>query len=186
MTDKKIVLFLDRDGVLNHRIVDGYVRSWDEWTWLPGVLEATTYFHEFAAVFVASNQQGVGKALMTEEALQQIMTQMRAEIHAVGGKLDTYFYCPHLKGVSCECRKPAIGMALQARKAYPEIDLKYAIMVGDSESDLLFGRNAGMKTVWIRTQPEDFLPRHLSCPIYDNLLEFAKDIPYLLDNWEHW
>ena len=82
-------LFLDRDGVINRRIIDGYVTSWEEFEFLPGVLDAMELLAgKFRYIMVITNQQGVGKGLMTMEQVDAIHDRMCLEIEAHGGRID--------------------------------------------------------------------------------------------------
>ena len=65
------------------------------------------------------------------------------------GRIDKIYHSPYLAIENHPTRKPSIGMALQAQQDFPHIDFNKSIMVGDSMSDMEFGRNAGMKTVYI-------------------------------------
>jgi histidinol-phosphate phosphatase family protein len=148
--DESWTLFLDRDGVVNQRIMDGYVQSWEGFHLLPGVLESMAVFsHAFGKIIMVTNQQGVGKKLMDEAALSQIHEHLKMKVQQAGGRLDAIYYCPDLASKPDNCRKPGIAMALQAKKDFPEIDFSKSIMVGDSESDMQFGKNAGMYTVFV-------------------------------------
>ncbi len=150
------VLFLDRDGVINQRIPNDYVKSWDEFVFLPKVKEALAIFTTiFSKIFVVTNQQGIGKGLMKEEMLHQIHQKMSDEFEKVGGHIRQVYYAPELHSENPVNRKPAIGMALQAKAQFPDIDLQNAIMIGDSESDIAFGHNAGMQTIFIENHSFD-------------------------------
>jgi D-glycero-D-manno-heptose 1,7-bisphosphate phosphatase len=149
--DHRWTLFLDRDGVLNERIVDDYVRKWEDWVWNPGVLEAIAHLSKrFGRIFIVTNQRGIARGLYSEADLKAIHDQMIAEINQAGGRIDGIFYCPHDKDAGCDCRKPKPGMLKQAAKAHPAVDFKYSLLVGDSISDLEAAKNAGnMPAVYI-------------------------------------
>lgn len=148
--DKSWTLFLDRDGVINKRLVDDYVKSWTEFTFEYYVLEAIVKFSEiFGKIFIVTNQQGIAKGLMTENDLKSVHNQMIAEVKRVGGRIDGIYFCPHGAADGCSCRKPKTGMALQAKAKFPEIDFTKSIMVGDSPSDIEMGHRLSMKTVFI-------------------------------------
>ncbi len=158
--DRTWTLFLDRDGVINRRIVDGYVRTWDQFEFLPGVPEAIKLFHlKFGRIVVVSNQQGVGKGLMHDEEVQSIHHRMMEEIKKTGGKVDVVFYSPHLQSERSVMRKPNVGMALKARKQFHELNFRRSLMAGDSLSDMIFGKRVGMKTVLI-SHCNDLAKRH--------------------------
>ena len=169
-------LFLDRDGVINRRIVGGYVRSWDQFEFLPGVEEAIRLFSGiFGRIIVVSNQQGIGKGLMTGSEVESLHLRMTGELEAAGGKIDAIFFSPHLHAHHSILRKPNIGMALKARKQFPGMSFNRSVMAGDSFSDLVFGKRAGMKTVFISTDPAIArkYPR-LTDFIYPDLLSMAR------------
>jgi histidinol-phosphate phosphatase family protein len=148
--DKSWSLFLDRDGVINRRIVGGYVTSWDRFEFLPGVLDALKILAgNFSRIIVISNQQGVGKGIMTDSEVQAIHARMTEEVRKDGGNIDKIYYCPFLKESESILRKPGIGMALLARKEFPGINFKRSVMVGDSISDMIFGKRLKMKTVFL-------------------------------------
>lgn len=139
-------LFLDRDGVLNTLRRNDYVKTPDELEILPGVPEAMALLRQqFARIFIVTNQQGIGKGLMTEADLQAIHDKLLAAIGAV----DRIYHCPELERSHSFRRKPNIGMALQARHDFPDIRLKGSVMIGDSRTDMLFGRRCGMTTVLV-------------------------------------
>lgn len=150
---KKWTLFLDRDGVINERIVGGYVRKWAEFNFLDGVLEALPILaRKFDCIVVVTNQQGIAKGVMTDEDLNRIHANMLEEVTINGGRIDKIYYCSEHERDNPICRKPNIGMALEAQFDFPKIDFEYAIMVGDSVSDIEFGYRMKMKTVLIETK----------------------------------
>ncbi len=148
--DRNWTLFLDRDGVINRRIVGDYVKEWEQFEVLPGVFEAIRKFTSiFGRIVVVSNQQGVGKGLMTEQQMNEIHQNMLKEVADHGGRIDAVYFSPHLEKSGSFMRKPAIGMALRARNHFPEIRFKQSVMAGDSLSDMVFGKRIGMKTVFL-------------------------------------
>ncbi len=148
--DKTWTLFLDRDGVINKKLDNDYVKHWIEFEFLDGVIDAIKYFNSiFGKIVVVTNQQGIGKRLYRVEDLELIHKNMLYEISYHGGKIDKVYFSPYLSSENHPTRKPGIGMALQAKEDFPEIDLKKSIIIGDSMSDIEFGKNAGMKTIYI-------------------------------------
>ena len=171
-------LFLDRDGVINRRIIDGYVTRRDDFVIIDGVLEAISVFaRTFDHIFMVTNQQGIGKGLMTEDDLADIHGWFLQQVEAAGGRIDRIYHCPTLKSEHSFMRKPSIGMALQARRDYPDVVLKQSVMVGDTASDMLFGRRAGMTTVIVGDEPEIGRKHpHLVDYCYPDLLAYAKSL----------
>ena len=148
--DDQWTLMLDRDGVVNRRIIDGYVTSWEAFEFLPGVLEALQVFAQrFRYIIVVTNQQGVGKGLMTMEQVDAIHDRMCLEVEANDGRIDGILVCPQLASDPDNYRKPSPEMAYMAQELFPDINLKKCVMVGDGATDIEFGRNAGTKTIFI-------------------------------------
>ncbi len=142
-TDGFDTLFLDRDGVINVLRPNDYVKCWDEFVFMPGILEALAKWNkQFSHIFIVTNQRGVGKVVMTEEDLHSVHKKMIEEIEKHGGRIDKIYYCTAVKE-SDPNRKPNPGMAKQAMNDFPDITPARSLMIGDSKSDLDFARNAG-------------------------------------------
>lgn len=170
--DASWTLFLDRDGVINKRIVDDYVKKWDEFEFLEGVIKALEIFDKkFGRIFVVTNQQGIGKGLMRMEDLEIIHKNMQYEISFFKGRIDKIYFSPYLAAENHPDRKPGIGMALRAKKEFPEIDFSRSVMVGDSGSDIEFGKAAGMKTVFIGEEN-----KYNADMLFHSLYDFARFI----------
>lgn len=168
-------LFLDRDGVINYEKQDDYILNWKEFIFYDGVKEALNILAaKFGYIIVVSNQRGIGKGLMTEEDLADIHVYMQQEIESAGGRIDAIYYCTAVDAKDPN-RKPNPGMAFAATKDFPEIDLNKAVIAGNKPSDMLFGKNAGMYSVFIAsTHPEVSFPHPDIDRRFDNLYDFAK------------
>ncbi len=143
-------LFLDRDGVINVKRDNDYVKSWNEFEFIEGSLNAINVLSKlFGRIIIVTNQQGIGKGIYDSHALDEIHLRMKKNIENAGGKIDAVYYCGSLKAENNVRRKPGIGMALDAKKDFPEINFSKSIIIGDSESDMLFGKKAGMKCVFV-------------------------------------
>jgi histidinol-phosphate phosphatase family protein len=176
--DRSWTLFLDRDGVINKRLVGDYVSKWEDFEFLPGVLDAIRIFtSHFDRIFIVTNQQGIGKGLMSDSDLEFIHKEMLNEIESNKGKIDKIYYCPDLRSKEGNYRKPNPFMGFKAKEDFPEIDLQKSIMCGDMESDMHFGRNCGMYTIMIggkklkNKKQIDFN--------FDSLIDFAKELEKL-------
>ncbi len=179
---KEKYVFIDRDGVINRdgseKTEHGYIIKWEDFEFLPGVLEGFKKFKDngFKCVIV-TNQQCVGKELITEEGLEEFMNKIALEVKKSGGEIAGIFYCPHLEEELCDCRKPQSGLFHKARKELNIESFEGRYYIGDSERDVLAGKGAGLKTILVLTghsKREDvdsweFKPDH----ICENLLEAA-------------
>ena len=146
-------LFLDRDGVINRRIPGTYINSIDDFEFLPGVLKAVADFSKmFKHLIIVTNQQGIGKGILTTDELESVHDYMLSEISKSGGCIDDVYYCGDLARQSGNCRKPSPVMAMRARADHHDIDFSNSLMVGDSISDVAFGQNLGMKTILVGEQ----------------------------------
>lgn len=172
--DSTWTLFLDRDGVINERLMDDYVKNTNEFTLLPGVAGAIAKANKlFLHVFVVTNQQGIGKGLMTERNLLDVHSYCSELLKAAGAGIDRYYFAPNLASENSPLRKPGSGMALSAKAEFPEIDFEKSIMVGDSGSDIEFGRKLGMKTVFIGTDEHEIAD--ITCDSLESFINLLED-----------
>lgn len=140
-------LLLDRDGVINKLRPNDYVKSWEEFEFLPGVFDALKKWKShFKYIFVVTNQRGVGKGVMTEDALLDVHHKMVVEIERHGGRIDKIYYCTALTEEDNR-RKPGNGMFMDILKEYPDVNPKTCIMIGDSESDMNFAKKCNIKGI---------------------------------------
>jgi D-glycero-D-manno-heptose 1,7-bisphosphate phosphatase len=172
--DNSWTLFLDRDGVINVESVGSYITSWDEFVFHDGVTEAMRSLSRvFGNIVVVSNQRGVGRGIMTMEALREISTNMRSVIAEHGGRIDKV-YAATATTDDDHNRKPNTGMGLQAQEDFPQIDFKKSVIVGNSMSDMEFGKRLSMHTIFLTTKHEPVaLPNDLVDEQYDSLYAWA-------------
>ena len=138
-------LFLDRDGVINRQIVGDYVRSWPDFEWLPRAPLALKRLREWAPyLVVVTNQQGIGKGLMSGDDVEAIHHRLRAELAASGVLLDGIQVCPHLESAGCLCRKPRPGLVLDWLGRHSDSEAALSVVVGDSQSDLELAHNVSV------------------------------------------
>ena len=139
--DSSWSLFLDRDGVINEEKHQDYVQNWDEFRFYSGVKEAIKIFSEkFGRIFIVTNQRGVAKGITRIEDLKEMHHNMIKEIESSGGRVDKIYYAIDLEDDSPN-RKPNPGMGIQAKNDFPEIDFSKSVMIGNTLSDMKFGRN---------------------------------------------
>lgn len=136
-------VLLDRDGVINRRVMNGYVTTWAEFVFMPDALEGLRFLAQHGYVgIVISNQAGVGKGLIIPSALEEMTRQFVQEVERYGGRIVGVYYCPHRPEDDCECRKPKPGLLLQAQREH-RFAFAETFMIGDSESDVLAARAVG-------------------------------------------
>ena len=147
MSKKYTTLFLDRDGVINHK-TDGYIQFFSEFRFIKDVPESIAKLSDyFERIIIVTNQQGIGKKIMTENQLFMLHDKMLSEINKLGGEIAKIYYCSHLSSVNCDCRKPKSGMLLKAKEDFPEIDFKRSILIGDSDTDIIAAENVNIKSI---------------------------------------
>ena len=143
------VVFLDRDGVINAKAAPHeYITTWDRFRFLPRVPQAIRLLGEAGyKTVIVSNQRGVARGLMTMEQVDALHDRMCAELARQGAQIDAIYVCPHGEG-ECRCRKPEIGLFLQAEKKFT-VDKARSWMIGDSASDILAGERYGVRTILV-------------------------------------
>ena len=173
------LVILDRDGVINHDS-DHYIKSPEEWTPLPGSLDAVALLNQNGwRVAVATNQSGIGRGLFDMHALNAMHTKMHKALASVGGRVDAVFFCPHVPEDDCPCRKPKPGLFVRIAERFA-VPLAEVQMIGDSHRDLEAGAAAGCKTMLVRTgKGEATLARGPLPPgtlVFDDLAAAAKHL----------
>jgi D-glycero-D-manno-heptose 1,7-bisphosphate phosphatase len=143
-------VFLDRDGVINENRPD-HVKCWDEFSFLPGALDAIARLGQAGfRVFVITNQAVINRGLVPRDIVDAINSRMVLEIERHGGRVEQVVYCPHRPEEECHCRKPRPGLLLETAERYG-LNLQEAVVVGDSLSDIEAGQAVGCQTVLVLT-----------------------------------
>ena len=144
--------FFDRDGVIIEEA--DYISDPALVRLCPFAADAIRAMHDAGRlVIVVSNQSGIARGYFTEADLRAVEARMNELLAEAGVKIDAAYYCFHHKkgivpeyAIDCDCRKPKPGMLLRAAKDL-DIDLAASFMIGDKESDLEAGLNAGCRGV---------------------------------------
>ena len=165
LKNKQKAIFLDRDGTINKYM--GFVKSPDEFQLINGVAQTIKQLNDSGyLVIVITNQPVIARGEVTFDGLNTIHNKMETLLGNEGAYVDAIYYCPHhphsgyegevkeLK-IDCECRKPKPGLILNAAKDF-NIDLENSWMIGDSEIDILAGKNAGCKTALITMENDEY------------------------------
>ena len=167
-------VLLDRDGVINKNR-PGYVKSWREFEFLPGALEALrTLAERRVRVVVVTNQSPVGRGIITRQELMRVNEHMLTTVNAHGGRIDGILCCPHAPEAACTCRKPRPGLLLEALRRF-RLDRAHSYMVGDSSTDLEAAHHAGIPCVMVlsgRALPDGPCPSLWGGP----LVHAARDL----------
>lgn len=167
-------LFLDRDGVINVERPDDYAKTIPEFVFIEGTLEAIARLSQsFEHIFIITNQRGVGRGVMSRENLEEVHRHMLEEIRKRGGNITHIYVCTDTSHSSVN-RKPNTGMAFKAQSDFPDIDFSESIMVGNSKSDIEFGKKLGMYTVLVgdKYSKNDKIYKIVDAN-YENLYKFA-------------
>lgn len=175
--DKNWTLFLDRDGVINHDNPGGYITTADEFRFTDGAPEL---FKKLTSVLgrivVVTNQRGVGRGIIQYDDLIAMNTKMLRGIQQAGGAVDKIYFCTDIDNHAFG-RKPNPGMAVQAVKDFPDIDVNKSIIIGNSLSDMKFGRYAGMYTIFVTTTNKAVSLPHADIDlIFEDLSSFAASL----------
>ena len=139
-------LFLDRDGVIN--VDKNYVCTISDFEFTKGIFElCRNYQDEGYLIFVVTNQAGIARKIFSEDNFLELTGWMLKQFNEKGIEIAKVYYCPHHPDFTgtCNCRKPKPGLFLRAAKDF-DIDMSESVLIGDKESDIRAGVNAGIKT----------------------------------------
>jgi len=141
-------LFLDRDGVINKKLEQRYVTNFDEFVFVKNSDIAIRKLHKiFKRILIVTNQQGIGKGIMTEDDLNLLHLQMQRKLSVDFDLIDKIYFCPCLELDNCNCRKPKTGMLENAKLDFPDMKIEDSFLVGDSDSDIIAGKKFGLSTI---------------------------------------
>ncbi len=148
-------VFLDRDGVINRKPVEGeYISSWSQFLILPGVEEAIHSLNQSGKIVaVVTNQRGIALGRYTEQDLADIHLRLQKHLEASGAHIDAFYFCPHDRH-QCECRKPGTALLEQAFRDFPKANAANSLLIGDSLSDIQAAKKMGMRSIFIEGEPD--------------------------------
>lgn len=176
--NKSWTLFLDRDGVINHDKIGSYIFNASEFEFMDGAPSLFKKLTEtFARIIIITNQRGVGKGMMSHVDLEGIHQKMLKGVEEAGGRIEKIYFATSTDNTSF-MRKPNPGMALAAKKDFPEIDFSKSIMVGNNITDMEFARNAGIRTVYLPTTKSVDLPNPYIDVFFNSLMEFTQSLSF--------
>ena len=173
-------LFLDRDGVINRRIVGGYVTAWSQFTFVRGIKRVLATLTKLdIPLIVVSNQACVGKGILSPSDLLKITHRFVAVLEKSGGRIDAVYYCPHTDADNCSCRKPRPGLLERAARDW-RIDLTRSVMIGDSLSDLEAARAVNCNAVLLGSKPKLVTPIDFGARLGALVARKPAEIPRLV------
>ena len=144
-------VFLDRDGVINRNLDNGYVKSWSEFEFLPNSLGAIRLLANAGyQIIVVTNQACINKGILSPRTLDVIHQKMISDVERTGGRIHAIYYCPHRDDENCTCRKPKTGMLVQAASEHL-ISLSDTYLIGDSTRDIEAGHQFGVYSLLVLT-----------------------------------
>jgi len=176
-------ILLDRDGTL---IEDkNYTYKVEDFEILPGVIEGLKILNEHFLFFIITNQSGIGRGYYTEKDFHRFNEHLINYLEGFNLKIEETYFCPHIKEMNCDCRKPKTKFIDLIQLRY-NIDLKSSWMIGDHPSDIEFGINSGCRTVYLTSGHGDKHLQELKVKhirptlILDNFLKAATKIVQLI------
>lgn len=140
---------MDRDGTI---LKDGrYLSDPDAIRIYKGVVPALKKLDgEGWKLIIGTNQSGIGRGYFGLEALEKTHDRLLRMFRKEKVRICDIFFCPHHPDAGCDCRKPAVGMLLEAARRH-RLDLSRCVVVGDKPSDIEWGRKGGARTVLVLT-----------------------------------
>ncbi len=178
-------IFLDRDGVICEEKNPPYVRTPDEFIFIPGCEKAISLLHELGFyVIVITNQSGINRGVIKKKHFKEIQKKMLVTLKMKNAPIDAVYVCPHKPDEGCECRKPKPGNILKAAQKF-NVNLKQSYFIGDTFTDMQAGKDAGCKTILVLSgKGKDELKKHKKSRsngappdfVAKNLLDAARKI----------
>lgn len=187
---KKRIVFLDRDGTIN--IEKNYLYRIEDFEFIPGAEKAISMLNRSGyQVVVVSNQAGVARGYYTVKDVDKLHNFINVRLKDYGAHIDQFFFCPHHPEAGlgeykteCNCRKPKIGMFLQAEKIY-QVDKNHSWMIGDNTSDIEAGQRYGVRTILVKSgYGKEVIKKGEICPDYIKK-DLYEAVCFILNMEEH-
>jgi D-glycero-alpha-D-manno-heptose 1-phosphate guanylyltransferase len=170
-------VLLDRDGTIN--VERHYLSDPEQFELLPGALEGLKRLHSAGlGLVIVSNQSALGRGFFDQDRLEAIHQKMKELLKHEGIILNGVYVCPHQPGDRCSCRKPEVGLGHRAAGELG-FDPKQCFVIGDKETDIVFGKHLGAKTLLVLTgygKEVEKRGQHGADYIVDDLREAASVI----------
>ena len=177
-------IFLDRDGTLNED--PGYISNPDKVVLFPETGQVLSLLKKYGfLLIIISNQSGIARGLLTNKDVDAVNDKVNSLLAEYKVKVDAFYYCPAHPDYSseeeCDCRKPSPKLVFEAAKEF-NIDLEKSYFIGDTVADIQCGKNAGLKTILVKTgkgeESFSILQKENNFPTFvaDNLLSASNFI----------
>lgn len=145
---KAKAVFMDRDGVINQE--KGYVHKIEDFHFFPYTFSALKGIPQEYKKMIITNQSGISRGMYSQTEFEKLNSWVLSRLKEQGIEIDKVYFCPHHPDENCSCRKPKTGLIRQAQKEF-NLDLKKSWLIGDKTSDILAGKNAGCRTILVKT-----------------------------------
>ena len=177
MNDRKSAVFFDRDGVINQPPPEEmrYLRGWEDFAFIDGMIDVLKAVKTKGyPTFLITNQQGVGKGLMTVEELETLHSSLQTHLAAESAAFDAIYAATGLTGED-DRRKPQPTMLFEAREAH-QLDLSRSWMIGDHDNDMRAGQAAGTRTIRFRGKKAITVPSDYEVGDAEELLALLEEV----------
>jgi D,D-heptose 1,7-bisphosphate phosphatase len=186
-------IFIDRDGTLNKEV--GHLSDINNFELIEDVDIAIKKINRssFKSIII-TNQPVIARGECTLMELKNIHNKLETELGKKNAYVDKIIFCPHypISGfkneiinykIDCNCRKPNIGMILEAKTAF-NIDLSQSWLIGDSTTDIMTAKNACINSILVQTGYAGLDSKHFVIPdfIFQNL---KCAIDFIIDEFEY-
>tara|TARA_B100000965_G_C19600002_1_gene762038 strand:- start:2387 stop:3625 length:1239 start_codon:yes stop_codon:yes gene_type:complete len=176
---KEKILILDRDGTLNRRPPKAqYIRSWNDFNWLPGAINALKILSNKGFKFIIiSNQAGIARKMVSDYEVKSINKRLKDELMKESIEILETYYCPHHWDDGCFCRKPNPGLFFKASSDYL-FRIEKTLFIGDDSRDCQAAYNSGCNSIFVgdKNELKNLNPEELPISYHSNLLDAVPDI----------
>ena len=170
----KKVIFLDRDGVVNHEV--GYLHKIDDFRFIDGVFDACQYFQSLDyKIIIVTNQSGIARGYYGEQEFHEVNNWMLGQFKDNNIEILDVFFCPHGPESNCDCRKPKPGMFNQARDKH-DINMNHSWMIGDKEVDIQAANAAEIQSTILVKSGHDIDERNSNAKFILDSIKQAKEV----------
>jgi D-glycero-D-manno-heptose 1,7-bisphosphate phosphatase len=172
--EKQKIVILDRDGTLIENI--DYLNDKKLIRFLPGCIEALKLLQQLDySLFIVTNQSGIGRGIITYSQYTDVTEALKTSLEKHGVNILDVKHCPHLPEDFCKCRKPNIELGIQIIQTN-DIDLDQSFVIGDSLTDMAFGRELNMQCILIGNEIKGKSTSFLNFQDWYGIINFVSGI----------